>query len=468
MQTMNMSQIRNKADYNRTLHQEQQRVLLEAYDSVLPLARPYLPRDCQIEILRMLIRLPLPLIHKQSRNDDHHQNQKGFIVKLLPEAKKVHRRPGRLSQFEKQFYELRESFSIDFNFSYLGNIKSDCLLHFVVAFGTEENYEKFITLASLQADVDSQKYHRLAIYIAFKYRNTNLITYFLKYMKTYLKEAVDQNLLSTMLGFAAEFGYVHIVREITEDCNKCNPAFEENYAIKEAAKRGHLDVVKYLMSLDSKYGIDPAARGNLAIRNAATEGHLDVVKYLMSLDSKYGIKPAAFDNKAIGNAARGGHLHVVKYLMSLDSKYGIDPAAEDNQAIRDAAWGGHLHVVKYLMSLDSKYGIDPAARGNLAIRNAATEGHLDVVKYLMSLDSKYGIGPAACNNEAIRNAATEGHLDVLKYFVEEVDSKYGIDPAACDNLAITYAVEEKHKDVVEYLMGLDPKYGTDRSIGSTF
>ena len=150
----------------------------------------------------------------------------------------------RLSSEEKQFYELRESYSIDFNFSYLGNINSDCLLYFVAAFGTEENYEKFITLSSLQADVDSQRYHRLAIYIALKYRNMNLITYFLRYMKIYVKDDVDQNLLSTMLGFAAEFGYVHIVREIMEDCNKCNPAFEDNYAIKDAASKGHLHVVK--------------------------------------------------------------------------------------------------------------------------------------------------------------------------------------------------------------------------------
>lgn len=68
----------------------------------------------------------------------------------------------------------------------------------------------------------------------------NLITYFLKYMKIYLKDDVDQNLLSTILGFAAEFGYVYIVWEITHG-------------------GGHLHVVKYLMSLDPKYGMDPAA-----------------------------------------------------------------------------------------------------------------------------------------------------------------------------------------------------------------
>ena len=58
-------------------------------------------------------------------------------------------------------------------------------------------------------------------------------------------------------------------------------------------------MVKYLMSLDSKYGIDPAAGDNQAIRFAASKGHLDVVKYRMSLDPKYGIDPAAINSQVL-------------------------------------------------------------------------------------------------------------------------------------------------------------------------
>ena len=108
---------------------------------------------------------------------------------------------------------------------------------------------------------------------------------------------------------------------------------------------------------DEKYGsifsIDPAADDNCAIQGAASNGHLDVVNYLMGLDSKYGIDPTADDNCAIQFAALNGHLDVVKCLMGLDSKYGIDPAADDNRAIKAAALKGHLDVVEYLMDIQS-------------------------------------------------------------------------------------------------------------------
>ena len=184
------------------------------------------------------------------------------------------------------------------------------------------------------------------------------MTYFLKYMKIY-EEDVDEDEFSAMFGFAAEFGYLNIVRKIMKN-DKCDPAFEDNYTIRLAAQEGHLDVVKYLMGFNSKYGIDPAAQHNFAIRCAARGGHLDVVKYLMEeVYSKYDIDPAAQNNYSIQWSVHEGHLAVVRYLMEeVDSIYGIDPAAGDNHGIQIAAHEGHLAVVKYLMSLDSKYGID--------------------------------------------------------------------------------------------------------------
>jgi ankyrin repeat protein len=54
-----------------------------------------------------------------------------------------------------------------------------------------------------------------------------------------------------------------------------------------AASYGHLEVVKYLLSLPKIYCIDPAAGDNYAIRLAALNGHLEVVEYLTSLPKSY-------------------------------------------------------------------------------------------------------------------------------------------------------------------------------------
>ena len=49
-------------------------------------------------------------------------------------------------------------------------------------------------------------------------------------------------------------------------------------------------MVKYFMEeVDSTFGIDPAASNNYAIRQAAKKGHAEVVKYLKGLDTIYGI-----------------------------------------------------------------------------------------------------------------------------------------------------------------------------------
>ena len=148
----------------------------------------------------MLSPTPLPL---SLLRNGHHHNQKGLIVKLLPEVKQLNQQAthpenliNKIRPGEKEIYELRESFSIDFNFSQLanwrtvsGNFDSDQLLYLVAAFGSVQNYETFITLSSLRSSAlgNFQDYHHQAIYIALKYRNFKLISYFLKYMKIYEK-----------------------------------------------------------------------------------------------------------------------------------------------------------------------------------------------------------------------------------------------------------------------------------------
>ena len=57
------------------------------------------------------------------------------MLKLLPKARKVHRQPEytlwyTLEWFERKWYEFRQSFSIDFNFSNWSHIDRESLLHF--------------------------------------------------------------------------------------------------------------------------------------------------------------------------------------------------------------------------------------------------------------------------------------------------------------------------------------------------
>ncbi|QTF49398.1 putative ankyrin repeat protein [Acanthamoeba polyphaga mimivirus] len=49
-----------------------------------------------------------------------------------------------------------------------------------------------------------------------------------------------------------------------------------------ASEEGHLEVVKYLVSL----GADIRAHNDYAVRMASMDGHHEVVKYLLSLGAK--------------------------------------------------------------------------------------------------------------------------------------------------------------------------------------
>ena len=81
-------------------------------------------------------------------------------------------------------------------------------------------------------------------------------------------------------------------------------------ALRWAAIHGHLDTVKYLVSL----GCDPRANDDLAIRWAIRNGHLDTVKYLVSI----GCNIHADDDYAFKWAVRNGHTDVYNYLKSLN------------------------------------------------------------------------------------------------------------------------------------------------------
>ena len=109
-----------------------------------------------------------------------------------------------------------------------------------------------------------------------------------------------------------------------------------------------MDVVRYLCELPAERGVNPAACANFAIRFAARYGHVDVVRYLCELPADRGVDLSAYDNYAIRWAAQHGHVDVVRYLCELPTDRGVNPAADDNYAIRFAARGGHVNVVRYL------------------------------------------------------------------------------------------------------------------------
>jgi ankyrin repeat protein len=164
---------------------------------------------------------------------------------------------------------------------------------------------------------------------------------------------------------------------------------------QSACRNGHLEVVKYLVSL----GVDIHVWEEYGFRWACMNGHLEVVKYLVSL----GVNIHTMEEWGFRLACQNGHLEVVKYLVSL----GVDIHAMEEWGFRSACENGHLEVVKYLVSL----GVDIHADDEAGFRWACKNGHLEVVKYIVPL----GVDIHVWEERGFRWAQMNGHLEVVNF-----------------------------------------------------
>ena len=94
--------------------------------------------------------------------------------------------------------------------------------------------------------------------------------------------------------------------------------------------------------------VDASKQNNNTIIWAVYNGHLNVIKYLLTLPR---VDISAQDNLAITLAARNGHLAVVEYLLTLPN---VDASAQKNSAINYAASKEYLSIVAMLLYYEPK------------------------------------------------------------------------------------------------------------------
>lgn len=112
-------------------------------------------------------------------------------------------------------------------------------------------------------------------------------------------------------GYACQTGNVdNILYLITNNHQKIDFEYEENYPIRAACEFGHVNVVKFLTL---KYDVDLTARDNYAIKYASQNGHLDVVKFLLE-EYSHIIDPTADNNYAIRHATHNKHFEIASLL----------------------------------------------------------------------------------------------------------------------------------------------------------
>ncbi|XP_046548425.1 protein fem-1 homolog B-like [Haliotis rubra] len=183
-----------------------------------------------------------------------------------------------------------------------------------------------------------------------------------------------------------------------------------------ASWRGHLDVVKYIVSQNKVDINSRGSRKKTPVMVAAAEGHKDVVEFLVNHGADLSLVYSS-GSSTLHIASLGGHLEVVKYSVS-ENKVDINSRGwRMKTPVMVAAEMGKKDVVEFLV----EHGADLSLvydGGSSTLHLASAEGHLEVVKYVVS-KYKLNINSRGWKKKTpVMVAAEMGEKDVVEFLVE--------------------------------------------------
>lgn len=211
------------------------------------------------------------------------------------------------------------------------------------------HFEKIVE--DLELDLDSKKYKTFPEVVEF-IREQNL--------DEKLKYAASFNLLDlvkTMVSRGVAVGWL------------CSGA-------REAARKGHLEVLQYLDSQGLKQALTWMEMG-------ALHGHLHIVQAMLVIKP---IQEQQFKD-LMKIAVEGGNLEIVEFLTT------IGEMKSYNSILKQGAEHGHLHIIEFAL-------VNGADNFKKAMSKAALGGHLHIVEMMLTK----GVFEAKDYVDAVENA----------------------------------------------------------------
>lgn len=128
-----------------------------------------------------------------------------------------------------------------------------------------------------------------------------------------------------------------------------------NKAIRTAIKLGDINEVKKIIGEDKEV-INTMTSFGTWLHVAAKKGHLEIVEYLINKGIDIDAKGGTFDASALNLASGAGHLEIVKYLKEAGAE--LDVSLAKRNPLFGAIYGGHKEVAEFLV----EKGIDISVR----------------------------------------------------------------------------------------------------------
>ncbi|WP_338957907.1 ankyrin repeat domain-containing protein [Spiroplasma endosymbiont of Tiphia femorata] len=173
-----------------------------------------------------------------------------------------------------------------------------------------------------------------------------------------------------------------------------------NTPLMKAAKKGYLNIVKFLVENDADVN-QINLRGETALDRAIENGHLDVIKFLKSCSPQAREREK---NKQLMNAVKENDLEKIKLLLLNN--------ANVNYTNSD------IFTYTYRIKENSFQKNIKIGSGNSALTKAAKKGYLNIIKFLVENDADVNHIINYNKESALTRAAQNNHLDVIKFLVE--------------------------------------------------
>lgn len=210
--------------------------------------------------------------------------------------------------------------------------------------------------------------------------------------------------------------------------------------VDEAARRGHLDVLKYFYERGAR------RCSRLALEAAVCRDHLDIVKLIINNQRE------EMRRCAINAAAKSGRLEIIKFIFESARSNELWPPGSDGATPAS----GIFEIVK------CQHKHHHSGWAYRVMQHAAAHDRMEVVTYVQA--ELKGTG---CSTAAIDWAAANGHVEVMRYLhAFDTDSHvvYHADgrPAfvacpfadcfeCCTGQAMNWAARKGHFEVVQFL-----------------
>jgi ankyrin repeat protein len=253
----------------------------------------------------------------------------------------------------------------------------------------------------------------------------------------------------TPLLLALSWGHAEIVKYLLEAGADTTLVDEtENAALHQAARRGHGEIVRLLLS-HSKAKLNLRGEcGMTPLLLALSQGHTEIANYLLEAGADATLADEA-GNAALHQAAGRGHAETVRILLS-HSKAELNVRGQRGMTpLLLALSYGRAEVANYLLEAGADATLADEA-GNAALHQAAGGGHAEIVRLLLSRSKAELNVRGQDGGTPLLLALSQGHAEVAKYLLEE-----GADVTLADeveNTALYQAVGRGNGEFVRLLL----------------